>query len=154
MATKLINTQSPRKSNTNNTDQEYYNLYYSADDNCVFTPSSKAMAGALNADTVFKIVTNRLTNDVLFTTTKAYKKGNKTFTNFNVKVMPTAGEHKDKYVSAGFINYYDNSLTEASSEVERTEAIKHLREELSTLTPEQVSKHITTDDATQIVSVL
>lgn len=153
MANKLIN-QPSQKGNNNNTEQEYYNLYYSENDNCVFTPASKATASALTADIVFKIVTNRLTNDVLFTTTKAYKKGNKTFTNFNVKVMPTAGEHKDKYVSAGFINYYTNSLTEASSEVERTEAIKHLREELSTLTPEQVSKHITTDDATQIVSVL
>ena len=154
MANKLINTQSPRKSNTNNTDQEYYNLYYSADDNCVFTPSSKAMAGALNADTVFKIVTNRLTNDVQFTTTKAHKVKGKTYTNFNVKVMPTAGEFKDKYVSAGFINFYENELTESSSQKDKDAVITNLRKELEVLKPSQVSKHITTEGAKAIVASL
>jgi hypothetical protein len=154
MATTLIDQPSTRKGNTNNADQEYYNLYYSKENNCVFTPASKATANALDTDTVFKIVTNQLTNDVQFTTTKPYKKGKHTFTNFNVKVMPVDGEYKDKYVSVGFINYYTNDLTESSTEEEKALVIANLMSELENLKPEQVSKHLTTEDAKNLVSAL
>lgn len=154
MAKTLIDTPSTRKGNNNNTDQEYYNLYYSNEHNCVFTPSSKATAGALDAETVFRIVTNQLTNDVQFTTTKPYKKGKKTFTNFNVKVMPVSGEHKDKYISMGFINYWENDLNESSTEEDKAQAIANLMSDLGTMKPEQVSKHITTGDAKNIIAAL
>ena len=152
MAKTLVNK--PTQKSNNNVEQEYYNLYYSDEHNCVFTPSSKATANALDADMVYKIVTNQLTNDVMFTTTKSYKKGKKTYTNFSVKVMPTAGEYKDKYVSAGFINFYDNDLTEASSEKDKALTIANLMSDLEQLTPEKVSKHLTTDDAKAVMGAL
>lgn len=151
MANKLINQPSQKG---NNTEQEYYNLYYSENDNCVFTPASKATASALTADIVYRIVTNQLTNDVQFTTTKAHKVKGKTYTNFNVKVMPTDGEFKDKYVSAGFINFYENELTESSSQKDKDTVITNLRKELEVLKPAQVSKHITTEGAKAIVASL
>ena len=152
MATKLIN-QSTLKGN-NNTEQEYYNLYYSDDENCVFTPASKATAGALDADVVYRIVTNQLTNDVQFTTTKAHKVKGKEYINFNVKVMPTDGEFKDKYISAGFINFYANELTTSSTEEDKAGVIANLMGELQTLQPSQVSKHITTEGAKAIIASL
>jgi len=152
MAT-LIKDQTTRKGN-NNTEQEYYNLYYSDDDNCVFTPSSKSVANALNADIVYKIVTNQLTNDVLLQTTKPYKKNGKEFVNFAVKVMPTAGENKDRYVPMGFINYFENTLTSKSSETDKTSAITDLKAKLEAMSPTQVTKHMTTADVKDIVNAL
>jgi hypothetical protein len=153
MATTLIDTTSTRKGN-NNAEQEYYNLYYSEDNNCVFTPSSKATANALDTDTVFAIVTNQLTNDVLFTTTKPRKVGKKVYTNFNVKVMPTAGEYKDKYVSVGFINFYDNELTSSSTEEDKALTVSNLMADLESLKLAQVSKHLTTENAKEVFGAL
>jgi hypothetical protein len=156
MAIKL--TEETTQSKTQQSEQEYYNLYYSDEYNCAFTPASNATAKALNADTVYKIVTNQLTNDVQITTTKPRIKGKgaskKTYVNFQVKVMPTAGEFKDKYVSVGFINYFDNDLDENSTEEEKAQTIANLMTALEGLKPEQVSKHMTSEDVKGIIEAL
>lgn len=156
MAIKL--TDETTTNNNNSSNQEYYNLYYSDEYNCAFTPASNATAQNLNADLVYKIVTNQVTNDVQITTTKPRVKGKgsnkKTYVNFQVKVMPTAGEFKDKYVSVGFINYYDNDLDENSSEEEKAQVIANLMTDLERLKPEQVSKHMTSEDVKGIIEAL
>jgi hypothetical protein len=68
--------------------------------------------------------------------------------------MPVDGEYKGKYVSVGFINYYTNDLTELSTEEEKALVIANLMSELENLKPEQVSKHLTTEDAKNLVSAL
>jgi len=151
MATKLVDDV---KRTNNSNDQEYYNLYYSDEHNCTFAPNSKATAAALDTDTVFKIVTNQLTNDVQITTTKPRKVKNKVYTNFAVKVKPTSGEYEGKFVPIGFINFYENDLDESSTEEDKAQVIANLMSDLAGLKPEQVSKHMTADMAADVVASL
>ena len=151
MATKLIDNPSK---GSNNSNQEYYNLYYSDSNNCTFAPNSKATAKALTTETVYKIVTNSLSNDVQITTTKPRKVGKKVYTNFAVKVKPTSGQYEGKYIPVGFINFYDNELNESSSEEDKAQVISNLMSDLEKLKPEQVSKHLTEDEVADIVAAL
>lgn len=154
MAITLVDKSAETKNTKKQNNQEYYNIYLDDERSCVFTPNSEATANVLNTDLVFKIITNNLTNDVLFTATKPRKVNGKVYTNFQVKVKPVKGEHAGKYVGMGFINYYDNELNENSSEEQKALTISNMMTELESVKPEQVVKHLTTADAQVLVSNL
>jgi hypothetical protein len=68
--------------------------------------------------------------------------------------MPTAGEYKDKYVSVGFINFYDNELTSSSTEEDKALTVSNLMADLESLKLAQVSKHLTTENAKEVFGAL
>lgn len=139
----ILKNNKSRKSNTTNNTITKFNIVIAEDTAVEFRPSGVFTKMKITTEQLLKVLHNGI-----FGITAENNDGD---VNYTISIP----NNRDKGVKqVGFINYYINDLDDDSTESEITDSIDYLKQQLSTVTLEDIHKPMSAQEADDLLNAL
>jgi len=139
----ILKNNKSRKSNTTNNTITKFNIVIAEDTAVEFRPSGVFTKMKITTEQLLKVLHNGI-----FGVTAENNDGD---VNYTISIP----SNRDKGVKqVGFINYYINDLDDDSTESEITDSIDYLKQQLSTVTLEDIHKPMSASEADDLLNAL